>query len=134
MFLRKIGANVSAVLIKEESNVIRNVWRRNRGHQAHQKSKHTLQYLIPLLVISNCVLNDFEGLLCTFMTMCVCVGKMVSDICSECVLSVILIHAHLPCHLCWPEISLDYQNYLRFCVLLSNPLQLPACLDVMFLF
>lgn len=56
--------------MKEESNVIRNVWGMNRGHQAHQKSKHTLQYLIPL-VVYNCVLNEFGGLLCSFMIVCV---------------------------------------------------------------
>jgi len=90
MFFKKNWSKHFSSLEKEESNVIRNVWGRSRGHQAHQKSKHTLQYLIPLLVVSSCilnVLNDFEGLLCTVTTVCVCVcvGKMVSDICSECV-------------------------------------------------
>lgn len=78
MFFKKKWSKHFSSLDKEESNDIRNVWGRNRGHQAHQRSKHTLQYLIPLLVVSNCilnVLNDFEGLLRTFMTLCVCVWE-----------------------------------------------------------
>lgn len=36
-------------------------------------------------------------------------------------LSVILIHAHLPCHLAWTDISGDYLYYLRFYALQLNP-------------
>lgn len=56
MLLRKMGANISAALIRK-SNVIRNVWARSRGHCAYKKKcKHALQYLTPIL-------NSFEGLL-----------------------------------------------------------------------
>lgn len=116
-------------LDKEESNVIRNVWARNRGHRAHKKIWTHSSIFNSLLVVSWMVSKGC----CEHSWLCVC-GENGFWHLFWMRLSVILIHAHLPCHLCWPEISLDYQNYLRFSVLLSNPLQLLACSHVMILF
>lgn len=102
------------------------------------KSTQTLQYLIPswwYLIVSWMSWVTLK-VWCARLWLCVVGGwggGMVPPICSEGV--YLWLHLVLACLvLSRPEISLDYQNSLRYGAMLSNPLPLPACSDATILF